>query len=187
MMEDVVYTRNVFGIGTDEHGIQTKDTNHELQLVCSQKGNSLALAYISINKVQKNHEIIGKYKVVIGRSVPRNGEVGVDPSVGYRAITTVHVFGPDTVFTDTYLLLSAFDTKEEAENFAFYMTQKFPRFLLHETYTSMAISKDNFRFVPYLDYSLKWSDQKLYERYSCSIDEIAMIESMIRPLEFIVH
>mgnify|MGYP000493079581 FL=1 len=126
-------------------------------------------------------------KVVIGRSVPRNGEVGVDPQKGYRAITTVHVLSPNIVCTDTYLVLSVFDTKTEAESFAKYMTLKFPRFLLHETYTSMAISKENFRFVPYLDYTHEWTDQELYAKYNCTDEEISLIESMIRPLEYVIH
>lgn len=186
-MEDVVYPRNVFGIGTTEHGQPNCSPKTPLTLVCSQKGNQLSLAYIGYDKVLKCHDEVNKYKVVIGRSVPRNGEVGVDPKVGYRAITTVHVFGPGTVFTDTYLLLSSFDTKIEAENFAKYMTLKFPRFLLHETFTSMAISKENFRFVPMLDYHCEWTDEMLYERYSCNAEEISMIESMMRPLEYVVH
>lgn len=186
-MEQYVYPRNVFGITTNEHGQNVRDDAHPLILACSQKGNQLALAYVGYDKVNKGHEFIGKYKVVIGRSVPRNGEVGVDIKVGYRAITTVHVFGPGVVFTDTYLMLSYFDTLQDAENFAEYMTLKLPRFLLHETYTSMAISKDNFRFVPYLDYSTKWTDEKLYDRYHCTGEEVAMINSMMRPLEYVVH
>ena len=67
------------------------------------------------------------------------------------------------------------------------MTLKLPRFLLHETYTSMAISKDNFRFVPYLDYTESWNDEKLYSRYECTQDEIKMIESLMRPLEYVIH
>ena len=113
--------------------------------------------------------------------------MGVDPKVGYRAITTVHIFGPGTVFTDTYLLLDSFDTKEEAENFASYMTLKLPRFLLHETYTSMSISRENFRFVPCLDYTQRWTDEMLYQRYECTSEEIQMIDSMMRPLEYVVH
>src|SRR5699024_9528867 len=152
-MSDIVGSRNTFGISTSEHGQPEKDNDHNIILACSQNNNQLMMAYIEEKKIQKGRELLNKYKVVIGRSVPRNGEVGVDPSVGYRVITTVHIFGPNVVFTDTYLMLSAFDTLNEARNFAEYMTLKFPRFLLHETYTSMSISMENFRFVPYLDYS----------------------------------
>lgn len=186
-MEQYVFARNVFGITTNEHGQKVRDGANPLTLACSQKGNQLDIAYVGYDKVSKGHELLEKYKVVIGRSVPRNGEVGVDPKVGYRAITTVHVFGPDVVFTDTYLLLSYFDTLTEAENFAKYMTLKLPRFLLHETYTSMAISRENFRFVPYLDYSKEWTDEMLYERYECTKQEIEMIESLMRPLEYVIH
>ena len=143
-------------------------------------------AFNDIYKVLKNHDVINKYKVVIGKVVPRNGEVGVDPSVGYRAITTVHILKPNTVFTETYLLLATFDTLNEAENFAKYMTLKFPRFLLHETYSSMNITKGNFRFVPFLDYSKEWSDEELYERYECTKEEIELIDSMMRPLEYVI-
>lgn len=186
-MSRFVSFRNPFGIATDEHGLEIASSDDLLKLVCSKKGNQLAIAYLSRDKVQKNYDWINKYKVVIGRSVPRNGEVGVDPKKGYRAITTVHVLSPNMVCTDTYLILSVFDTKNEAENFAKYMTLKFPRFLLHETYTSMAISKENFRFVPYLDYTREWTDQELYERYACTDEEISLIESMIRPLEYVIH
>lgn len=186
-MEEVVGTRNTFGISTDEHGVSEKDAENSLVLACSQKSNQLAFAFISPDTVEKNSELVGKYKVCIGRSVPRNGEVGVDPSVGYRAITTVHIFSPGTIFTDTYLLLATFDDLNEAKNFAKYMTLKFPRFLLHETYSSMAISKNNFRFVPYLSYTKEWTDSELYKKYECSNEEISMIESMMRPLEYVLH
>lgn len=185
-MDTMVYSRNVFGIVSNEKGTKTPSKSDDYSLVHSELGNSIAVDYISRSKVLKNHDVIGKYKVVIGKVVPRNGEVGVDPSVGYRAITTVHVLKPNTVFTETYLLLATFDSLEAAENFAKYMTLKFPRFLLHETYSSMNITKGNFRFVPFLDYSREWTDEELYARYNCSSDEIDLIESMMRPLEYVI-
>ena len=186
-MDSVVYSRNVFGIGSNEHGRNDQIKPDDCFLINSDKGNQLTVSFIDKNKILKNRDIISKYKVIIGKVVPRNGEVGVDPKVGYRAITTVHVLKPNYVFTESYLLLATFNSLEQAENFAKYMTCKLPRFLLHETYSSMNITKSNFRFVPYLDYQHEWTDQELYTRYKCSEDEISMIESMIRPLEYVVH
>lgn len=88
----------------------------------------MAMSYISGDEVQKQHELIGKYKVIMGKVVPRGGEVGVDPSVGYRVTSTLQVLSPGSVFTDSYLLLAAFDSKAEAIHFAEYMCLKFPRF-----------------------------------------------------------
>lgn len=186
-MDDVVYPRNVFGISSDLRGQDNKDEKHQLALFSSQKSNSMAMSYISGDEVQKQHDLIGKYKVIMGKVVPRGGEVGVDPSVGYRVTSTLQVLSPGSVFTDSYLLLAAFESKAEAIHFAEYMCLKFPRFLLHETYSSMNISKQNFRFVPFLDYSKGWTDKELFERYGCNEEEILMIESIIRPMEYVFH
>ena len=186
-MDGRVYSRNVFGITSDEHGTEKAVSKSDLFLLNSEKGNNLTCSYISPKKVLKNADIIDKYKVIIGKVVPRNGEVGVDPAAGYRAITTVHIVSPGQVFTESYLLLATFDSLKHAENFARFMTCKFPRFVLHETYSSMNITKGNFRFVPFLDFNKTWTDSELYERYHCSAAERKMIDSMIRPLEYIVH
>ena len=51
----------------------------------------------------------------------------------------------------------------------------------------MSISRENFRFVPCLDYTQRWTDEMLYQRYECTSEEIQMIDSMMRPLEYVVH
>lgn len=186
-MDEIVYTRNVFGINSDIRGLEEPSGDKSIRLYCSYKSNSMMVTYISEKDVVKEKEIIDKYKVIIGKVVPRGGEVGIDPSIGYRAITTIQVLYPNSVFTDTYLLLGVFDSEQEAINFAKYMTLRFPRFLLHETFSSMNISKGNFRFVPFLDYHEEWTDEKLFARYECTDDEIGMITAMMRPLEYILH
>jgi hypothetical protein len=185
-MNSKVYARNVFGISSDLKGIETANSRCTIALFSSHNSNSMGKTFINDKHIIKAHDLVDKYKVIIGKVVPRGGEVGVDPKVGYRVTSTIQVLPANSVFTDSYLLLSAFETQVEAVNFAKYMTLKFPRFLLHETYSSMNISKSNFRFVPFLDYSEEWTDEKLYNRYSCSQNEIDMIESMIRPMEYVV-
>ena len=186
-MDSIVSTRNLFGIPSDCRGQEETDADHNIALFSSQKSNSMTITYISKDQVEKNHEYIGKFKVIMGKVVPRGGEVGVDPSIGYRVTSTLQVLLPNSVFTDSYLMLASFDTRDEAINFAEYMCLRFPRFLLHETYSSMNISKQNFRFVPYLHYDKKWTDKELFERYSCSPEEIEMIKGIIRPMEYIVN
>lgn len=43
--------------------------------------------------------------------------------------------------------------------------------------------KGVYSYVPILDFSESWSDEKLYKRYGFTNNEIAFIESMIRPME----
>jgi len=48
---------------------------------------------------------------------------------------------------------------------------------------SQNISKASYTFVPLQDFSHPWTDEMLYRKYNLSSDEIAFIESMIRPME----
>ena len=40
-----------------------------------------------------------------------------------------------------------------------------------------------YRFVPMQDFSKPWTDAELYEKYALTKEEIAFIESMIKPME----
>jgi len=40
-----------------------------------------------------------------------------------------------------------------------------------------------YSFVPMQDFSEEWTDEKLYKKYGLTKDEIAFIDSMIRPME----
>ena len=177
-MDDIVLSRNPFGFASKDRGKKEADNEHYITLLHSQgKG------YVSKKEVLKNNELISKWKISIGKLVPSNGEVGIDPAKGYNAMTQPRLMLPNEVITDSYLVLATFDTEKEAKNFEKYMTLKTPRFLMHETYSSMNISKSNFRFVPFLDYSEEWTDEKLYKLFGLSDEEIAFIEGMIRPME----
>jgi site-specific DNA-methyltransferase (adenine-specific) len=43
-------------------------------------------------------------------------------------------------------------------------------------------TKERFAFVPVLPMTKPWTDIKLYEHFSLTKDEIAFIESMVRPM-----
>lgn len=45
------------------------------------------------------------------------------------------------------------------------------------------ITQGNFRFVPLQDFSHPWTDAELYAKYGLTDEEIAFIESMIKPME----
>lgn len=177
-LDEVAFTRNPFGFDSKSRGKKEKDKEHPIKLVHSQ-----GVGYVSNFDVTKNGNAVDKWKISIGKLVPSNGEVGVDPSKGYNAMTQPRILSPYTVITDSYLVLATFETENEANNFAKYMTLKFPRFLMHETYSSMNISKSNFRFVPFLDFTKAWTDEELYTYFNLNNNERDFIEGMIRPME----
>ena len=177
-LEEYAFSRNPFGFESKARGISQKDGAHPVKLVHSQ-----GCGYVKESDVKKNADHLDRWKISIGKLVPSNGEVGVDPSKGYNAMTQPRILSPYTVITDSYLVLATFKTENEANNFVSFMTLKFPRFLMHETYSSMNISKSNFRFVPFMDFTRAWTDAELYDYFDLTEDEIAFVEGMIRPME----
>ena len=61
-----------------------------------------------------------------------------------------------------------------------YASTKFFRFLLLQALTSIHITKDKFCFIPLQDFTQSWSDEKLNQKYNLNLDEIDLINSLIR-------
>lgn len=176
-LTDRVQPIDAFGFPSAARG-EKEPFNGCISLIHSQ-----GTGYIKRSDVKKNAELIDKYKATISILVPCNGEVGIDPSKGYKAITTPRIEVPGEVNTFSYLVLGAFDTEAEIKNYKQYLMCKFTRFMLHLTYSSMHIARANFVFVPDQDFTEEWTDEKLYKKYEMTKDEIAFIESTIRVME----
>jgi site-specific DNA-methyltransferase (adenine-specific) len=90
---------------------------------------------------------------------------------------------PKTICTETYLVVGCYDKKAHAENMLHYLKTRFVRFLVAQVAFSQDIFKGKFQLVPSLDMSRRWTDADLAERYELAADEVAFIESKIRPWE----
>lgn len=145
--------------------------------------SSEGYGWVSRNDITRNVDKINKYKVIIGRLVPSNGEVGIDPSKGYKAITCPQIVNSNEVVTETYLVCATLDTEIEAVNCAEYLKLKLPRFLLRLTYSSMNVNRANFVFVPNQDFKEVYSDSGLYEQYNLTEAERKYVETLIRPMD----
>ena len=93
------------------------------------------------------------------------------------------ILKPKEVCTQSYLVGGAFDCFEEAQNYLSYLRTCFVRFLILQLIATQDISAEKFHFVPLQDFSRPWTDADLYEKYGLTNDEIAFIESMIKPME----
>ena len=170
----VVMSRNPFAIPSNERGVFEKTNNYVLL-------SSDGLSYISKDKVNDKSRIIGKYKVIITYAMSGGNKPSSDGK--YQIISSLMVLEPNQVCTETYLVLNSFDNRKEADNMCSYIKSKFSRFLLLQALTSIHITKDSFQFVPIQDFSHPWTDEMLYKKYNLDKDEIAFIESMIKPME----
>ena len=132
-------------------------------------------------KITDKSSILDKYKVVITYAMSG----GNKPSAkgDYQVISSLQILAPNEVCTETYLVLGAFESLNEAQKMCSYINTRTFRFLLLQALTSNHITKDSFCFVPTQDFTEGWNDEKLYAKYGLTEEEIAFIESIIRPME----
>lgn len=181
-VDEIVSAIDTFGIPSKEKGHEVYKDG-DLILLHSVGFNGQGESFIERSKVVKNQELIDKYKIKISIMVPQGGETGIRPENGYRSMSTPQILPPGMVDTFSYLNVGFFDTEQEAINYRDYLTCKFTRFMLRTTFSSVHISKANFVFVPYMDFTKHWDDKALYEYFELSEDEINMIESTMRQMD----
>lgn len=99
-----------------------------------------------------------------------------------RVLSLTGVLPPGSVVTETYVILGAYDTENEARNCLSYVTTKFFRFLVGTRTSAQDLPRVAYAFVPIQQFSKRWTDKDLYAKYNLSEDEIALIESTIRPM-----
>ena len=100
-----------------------------------------------------------------------------------RVLSRIDVLPPETICTETYLVIGAYQKKATATNLVSYMKTRFFRFLVAQFMYSHHITKESYSFVPLLDMDDEWTDAMLYKRYGITKEEVAFIESKIRPME----
>lgn len=132
--------------------------------------------YVNKTQIRKGIELVDKYKVFVSKAYG----MGTFPT---QVINTPFLGGKNTCCTETYLLIGVFDSKKEAENAISYMHTILFRFLVLLIKNTQNAMKKVYSFVPLQDFSEPWTDEKLYKKYGLTADEIAFIESMIRPME----
>ena len=133
--------------------------------------------YISHDEIEVNQAWISKYKVYISYAY---GERGSFP---YLVIGKPFIGEPNSCCSETYLVVGPFDKKSECENVISYMQTKFFRFLVLLRKNTQHATAKVYANVPMQDFSEQWTDEKLYKKYVLTTDEIAFIDSMIRPMD----
>ena len=176
MLETIISSRKPFGLDSFIRGHEVRNGN-DLTLV-----SSAGKSYIEKERVTQGADLIDSYKVIIGKAL--SGHIGeTDENGQVKVLAKIELLLPGEVCTESYLCVGNFRKKEQGMCLEQYLKTKFVRFLLLQVLTSMNITKDKFCFVPVQDFSKPWTDEELYAKYGLTYEEIAFIESMIRPME----
>ncbi len=136
--------------------------------------NVRKIEFVRNKDVKKNRQDIDKWKVLLTEA----GGSGNDQMVLGRP----EIAEPNSVCSQSYLYIAA-NNRDEAQNVISYIKTKFVRFLVSAMKVTQHAQANVYRFVPSQDFSKPWTDAELYKKYNLSKDEIAYIESMIKPME----
>ena len=156
--EKIVSKRNPFNlVGDIENFVTTQKTGRKI--LCRYE-NKRQVLYLKDNvNITRNADILPKYKLFVSKA---DGE-------------------PNMICSETFLCIFTKD-KTEAGCISDYMKTKFFRFMVGIR-KNKNMTHDTYLYVPLQDFSHPWTDEMLYKKYGLDEDEIAFIESMIRPME----
>ena len=133
------------------------------------------VGYIGRKTVRKNGQWIDKYKVLI----PQVWGTG-DPLTDW---INPFVVEKDAVCSETYMVVGPFESRKTAENVISFMQTRFFHALVSVIKITHHATQTMYSLVPMQDFSKPWTDEELYAKYKLTKDEIAFIESMIKPME----
>lgn len=168
---DIVHPAMTFGIRTYVKEFDSNCPINGYIKVYAQK----TIGYIRREKIESGQEYIDSWKVILPEAIG-SGELGKD-------ILKPIISEPSSINTETYIMNGPYETKEEAENVVSYIQTKFFHFMLGLKKITQHTTKSVYQFVPLQDFSHPWTDEMLYKKYGLTDEEIAFIESMIRPME----
>ena len=162
---------NPFNLATNFDGFDEIDNPDKVKIYLNKK-----TGYVERTRVQKNKDLIDKYKVLLPKA-SEGGGVFPNAILGKPIVAE-----PRSCCTMTYLIVKSVESKDQAMNLAAYIRTRFFRFLVMLKKNTQDTTKEKFAFVPDLTLSEEWTDKKLYDRYDITPDEQAYIESMIKEM-----
>ena len=133
------------------------------------------IGYIQTSKINQGREYINHWKVLIPEAV------GVGDMTKDQLKPLISE--PNSINTETYIMNGPYESESEAQNAVSYIKTKFFHFFVGLKKITQHTSNKVYQFVPLQDFSHPWTDDMLYEKYKLTKEEIAFIESMIRPME----
>jgi len=117
------------------------------------------------------------WKVLIAKS-----SSGTD-SLPHLVISNPIVSEPGSVTANTHYIIEGVSTELEAKSLAAYMRTKFFRFMVNLLRSNQNMRPDMYQFAPRLDFTRRWTDRQLYDRYDLSPRERQFIDLVIRDMD----
>ena len=147
--------------------------------------NKRVWRYIQKKYVDKTHENLSKWKALVPRA---NGSGALG-----EILSSPFVAEPSIGYTQSFIGIGSFDSKNEANAVMSYIKTKFARVLLGVLKVTQDNDRGVWKYVPLQDFTSKsdidWSksipeiDEQLYDKYGLSPEERNFIEAHVKEME----
>lgn len=167
----LVSSIGAFGLDSTFKGSSKKAADEDLKVY-----RNGGVGYLPRPSLKKELHVVDNWKVFI----PRAGS-GSD-AFPHSILGRPFVGEPGSISSWTYMYMGPFDSPQIAANVISYVQTRLFRFLVLLHKPSQDATPRVYTFVPLQDFSRPWTDADLYEKYGLTDEEIAFIESMVRPM-----
>jgi site-specific DNA-methyltransferase (adenine-specific) len=175
-MDALVSNREPFKLESNFDEIRTASRSGDIAIHYIRGGKRLS-GFVQRNLITKNVQIIDSWKVLVPKAGSDGGQKIPDSVLGKPLISK-----PPSVCTGSFLAIPS-DKKSAAESMQSYYCTKFFRFLVSLRKITQDAFSHMYSWVPQQTWDREWTDKELYKKYKLTKDEIAFIESVIRPME----
>ncbi len=164
-----------FGWTSNFSGFHAEQRNDDVALHYNRQGKRLT-GWINRHDITKSASLIDTWKVMVPAAY---GERGNRPAT---VLGRSFIAEAPSVCTQTYLFFYL-DSEKKAESVQSYLQTRFLRFLVSLRKITQHATRSTYSWVPLQKWNRMWTDEALYKKYGLSDEDIAFIESMVRPME----
>ena len=175
-LTDVLSARTAFGVISNFAGYFDKPGKGRVRYYAtSPKGR--VEAWIDRTQASTNMDAIDSWKAMIPEAGSDGGQKIPDVVLGKPWVAQ-----PPSICTQSFLFVCT-DDESSAQSVCSYYRTKFLRFLVSLRKITQHTTAQSYLWVPQQSWDRTWTDKDLYKKYDLTKDEIAFIESMIKPME----
>ncbi len=165
-----------FGVATNFKEWTEKRGNGKIALHLIKKGKR-TIGFMKRGDIRKNADAIDTWKVLVPKAY------GAGENFPHQILGREIVAAPPSACTQSYLVVTPFQSKRAAQSFASYYRTRLFRFLVSLRKITQDALRSTYTWVPQQSWTRTWTDDLLYTKYGITKKEIAFIESMIRPMD----
>ena len=165
-----------FGIATNFQEWSEKSGAGKIALHLINRGKR-TMGFINRREIHKNVDALDVWKVLIPKAY------GAGEAFPHQILGREIVAPPPSACTQSYLVVSPFQSERAARSFASYYRTRLFRFLVSLRKITQDALRSTYSWVPQQTWNKTWTDEQLYEKYGITKDESEFINSMIRPMD----